>query len=355
MNENIIAQTIIVDGGKDRLNNQILVAYGCYFPDPEETDYDLLMEEFMNRLSTLTDGDYTLIFFASPMVHEPSMTWMKNAYYGLERKYKKNIKKLYIVHTTQWFRFILWIMRFIFSDKLARKIETFESLDSLSKVVSLENIFIPPVVTGHDQGMSPIMDNELPSVRVFNSTLENSAPTGQIPSPVLKVAELIEEKGLMEQDLFRLNPDKEAVEQVKRIMNVNYKVSTDLQSYSPHVLASAFKEYFRSIKEPLIHEELYSEFEKVILLSDDYDRRSLINRRILGEMSDQRVAMLALVIRLLRKVSNRGTVNGLSVPILASIWTPNLIWCEDPMEEMLLLKSSKKFVEILIENSDDLF
>lgn len=355
MNENIIAQTIIVDGGKDCTNKQILVAYGCYFPSPEETDYDLLLEEFMQRLTHLTNGEYILIFFASPMSHQPSFTWMKKAYYGLERKYKKNIKKVYIVHTTKWFRFLLWIMKNIFSDKLARKIETFECLDNLSKIIPLDNIFIPPIVNGHDKGFTPILDNELPSVRVFNAPIEKSAPSGEIPSPILHVAKLIEEKGLNEKDLFRLNPDKIAVEEVKRIMNVNYKVEADLLKYSPHVLASAFKEYFRSIKEPLIREDLYCNFGDIIETADDYDRRTMIKRRILSEMGDQRCEMLSMVIRLLRKVSNRVTINGMSVAILASIWTPNIIWCEDPLEEMSLLKSSKKFIEILIENSDDLF
>jgi Rho GTPase-activating protein 1 len=54
--------------------------------------------------------DYVAILFAQPMEHRPTYGWMIKAYKALTRKYKKNIKKLYIVHPSAWFKILLWLM-----------------------------------------------------------------------------------------------------------------------------------------------------------------------------------------------------------------------------------------------------
>lgn len=54
--------------------------------------------------------DYVVVFFSAPMEHKPEYKWMLKAYKELSRKYKKNIKKLFILHPSLWFKILLWIM-----------------------------------------------------------------------------------------------------------------------------------------------------------------------------------------------------------------------------------------------------
>lgn len=65
--------------------------------------------------------------------------------------------------------------------------------------------------------------------------------------------------------------------------------------------------------------------------------------------------MLSLVIRLLRKTAANYEQNKMHPRNLAAIWTPNLIRCESIQEEMRMLATSQKFIEVLIELSDNLF
>lgn len=65
--------------------------------------------------------------------------------------------------------------------------------------------------------------------------------------------------------------------------------------------------------------------------------------------------MLALVIRLLRKTAANYEQNKMHRRNLAAIWTPNLIRCESIQDEMRMLTTSQKFIEVLIELSDQLF
>lgn len=72
-------------------------------------------------------------------------------------------------------------------------------------------------------------------------------------------------------------------------------------------------------------------------------------------MSSQRRSMLSLVIRLLRKTAANYEQNKMHPRNLAAIWTPNLIRCESIQDEMRMLATSQKFIESLIELSDQLF
>lgn len=72
-------------------------------------------------------------------------------------------------------------------------------------------------------------------------------------------------------------------------------------------------------------------------------------------MSDQRRDMLALIVRLLRSTANNYEENKMHPRNLAAVWTPNLVRCESLEEEMRMLATSQKFIEVMIESSEELF
>lgn len=67
------------------------------------------------------EQDYSLIYFHYGLnsKNKPSLAWLWQAYRAFDRKYKKNLKALYLVHPTNFIRFI-WnlfkaVIRYIIS------------------------------------------------------------------------------------------------------------------------------------------------------------------------------------------------------------------------------------------------
>ena len=111
--------------GVDFSNRPIIYANGCDFPSPNNVNYDLLLECVTNVhllyfnlifrsclaiLDRYANRDYVVVFYSAPMEHRPSVSWMLTAYRSLSRKYKKNIKKLYVTHPSRWFRILIWFL-----------------------------------------------------------------------------------------------------------------------------------------------------------------------------------------------------------------------------------------------------
>ena len=89
--------------------------------------------------------------------------------------------------------------------------------------------------------------------------------------------------------------------------------------------------------------------------ADDHFRNRFIREKIFPYLTAQRLNLLGLVITLLRKTANKSALNNMRAKNLAAVWTPNLIRYESPVEEMEHLALSQKFVEVLIEQSNELF
>ena len=80
-----------------------------------------------------------------------------------------------------------------------------------------------------------------------------------------------------------------------------------------------------------------------------------IKKYILEQMTEKKVQMLGILCRLLQRTAEKESVNNMKPRNLAAVWAPTLIRCETIQEEMKLLATSQKFIEILIEKADQLF
>lgn len=103
----------------------IIVFNACYLPDRSRVDYNYVMENlFMYVLTTLHNmiaDDYVLIYMHNggcvqkegtneEVAHAnnmPTFTWLKRSYQMIDRKLKKNLKALYLVHPTFWLKTLI--------------------------------------------------------------------------------------------------------------------------------------------------------------------------------------------------------------------------------------------------------
>ena len=63
----------------------------------------------MHTLHAYVDMDYSLVYFHFGLTskNKPPLRWLWEVYKALDRRYKKNLKSLYLVHPTNFIR-VVW-------------------------------------------------------------------------------------------------------------------------------------------------------------------------------------------------------------------------------------------------------
>ncbi|KAL2309725.1 hypothetical protein Nmel_005945, partial [Mimus melanotis] len=87
-------------------------------------------------LDQYVENDYTVIYFHYGLksLNKMSLKWLQTAYQEFDRKYKKNLKALCVVHPTNFIK-ILWnIFKPLISHKFGKKITCFNYLDDLGNI-----------------------------------------------------------------------------------------------------------------------------------------------------------------------------------------------------------------------------
>ncbi|RWS15582.1 protein prune 2-like isoform X2, partial [Dinothrombium tinctorium] len=152
----------------------VIIFSACYLPDRSRRDYDYVMDNlFMYVLTTLHElvaDDYILIYFHNAggsgisSNNMPTFSWLKRCYYMIDRKLRKNLKSLFLVHPTFWLKTLVIMTKpFIryhqallinlnteqilyFSSKFARKLQFVNTLSELNDLVPIDSTIIPPPV-----------------------------------------------------------------------------------------------------------------------------------------------------------------------------------------------------------------
>lgn len=98
-------------------HNAIIVFSACYLPDRSRKDYNYVMDNLflyvVKTLEQLVTEDYVLIYLhgGSTRSNVPPFPWLKKCYQLLDRKLRKRLKNLFMVHPTFWLKSIVWMAR----------------------------------------------------------------------------------------------------------------------------------------------------------------------------------------------------------------------------------------------------
>ncbi|KAK7080480.1 Protein prune 2 [Halocaridina rubra] len=134
----------------------VIVICACQLPDRSRRDYNYVMDNlFLYVLSTLEQliaDDYILVYLAggTPKSHMPTFHWLKRAYQMIDRKLRKNLKALHVVHPTFWVRTVVAFSRPFISTKFYRKLTFVNNLTELAQMVPLDQLEIPDAVKQAD-------------------------------------------------------------------------------------------------------------------------------------------------------------------------------------------------------------
>ncbi|XP_053317830.1 caytaxin [Spea bombifrons] len=160
--------------------NAIIVFAACCLPDSNCPDYSYIMENLflyvISSLELLVAEDYMIVYLngATPRRRMPGLGWLKRCYQMIDRRLRKNLKSLIIVHPSWFIRTVLAISRPFISVKFINKIQYVHSLEELEQIIPMENVHIPEGVFQYDE-------ERMKAKRLRSEEKQESSERGSLP------------------------------------------------------------------------------------------------------------------------------------------------------------------------------
>ncbi|KAM8904600.1 rho GTPase-activating protein 1 isoform 1-T3 [Spinachia spinachia] len=365
----IARHQIIEVAGDDNFGRKVIVFNACRMPPHHQLDHHKLLMYLKGTLDQYVESDYTLIYFHHGLTNEnkPSLSWLRDAYREFDRKYKKNIKALYIVHPTMFIKTLLILFKPIISFKFGRKINYVNYLSELEDVVKCEQLIIPARVKEYDNKLraslkpsaqplvSPLHSPPLPG-QVFGVALlmlRQRSPDGDaIPVVMRDTISFLSEQGLEIEGIFRRSANVTLVKQVQLRYNcgetVDFKEMEDI-----HLAAVILKTFLRELPEPLLTYQLYNDIINFNAVSND-NQESLM-KTLVESLPEENYATLRFLITFLAKVSANSEVNKMTNSNLAVVFGPNLLWGRDNAMSLSAIGPINNFTRTLLDQQHLVF
>lgn len=332
---------MIFQAGVDFETRPMVVIDASALPDPREVNYDLLLSRILAYLNLYVESDYTVVFFAAGGKHTPGWNWVWKAYRSLNRKYRKNLKRLYVIHSSFFTKMLFSLAGAIISPKFFRKISYVNTLSELACQVPITQIDIPPAVYQENLKHEKQIVLPMPTAsNTFGVPLEEimgyNGEKGGIPRVVKDAIQFLRDTGMEEEGLFRRSPSTALLKAAQDAYDRGNVVS--LESFGdPHLAAVLLKKYLRDLPEPLFPESLYNTIRKCPApTSDPTDMNSVMYIRdvLLPELTPCAYILLSHVLHLMHEVSLRSTSNRMDAHNLAIVLCPNLVSGSTPIRDV---------------------
>nr|XP_045007461.1 rho GTPase-activating protein 8 isoform X3 [Jaculus jaculus] len=324
---------ILQVAGADQLGRLIVTFSCCRMPPSHQLNHQRLLEYLKYTLDHYVENDYTIVYFHYGLnsQNKPSLGWLQSAYKEFDRKYKKNLKALYVVHPTSLIKVLWSIFRPLirYDEKLQR------------------GQLPPPTKT-------PPPRPPLPTQQ-FGVSLQylRDKNQGELIPPVLRATvTYLKEKGLRTEGLFRKSASAQTIRQVQRLFNQGKPVNFD--DYGDiHIPAVILKTFLRELPEPLL---TFRAYEQILgITSVESSLRVTRCRQILQELPEPNHAVLRYVADFLHAVSQESIFNKMNSSNLACVFGLNLIWPSQGVASPSALVPLNLFTELLIEYYEKVF
>jgi O-acetyl-ADP-ribose deacetylase (regulator of RNase III) len=129
---------ILFRAGTDKSGLPIF-AFCCKNLALAEVDLDELVLYMVRRMDADVGDHYTLIYVHTEATdaNVPSLSWVRQVYDTLPRKYKKNLQHLHVLHPTFMLKCMLWFLQTFISGKFWRKMIRYDDLDLMAEHVDI--------------------------------------------------------------------------------------------------------------------------------------------------------------------------------------------------------------------------
>ena len=137
--------------GVDHLDRPVFVI--CLKLLPPGTDMHRVMLYVIQKMDQVVENDYVmvLVMSCSDSDNRPEFSWLQQMYAVFENKYKKNMKQLYVVHPSFWFKLALWFMSPMLSSSIWNKIVYVNEVRDLFHMFHPTQLLLPEFVYRYDR------------------------------------------------------------------------------------------------------------------------------------------------------------------------------------------------------------
>ncbi|KAF7306821.1 Rho GTPase-activating protein 8 [Mycena indigotica] len=347
-----VISRMIFQAGVDFETRPMVVVNASALPDPKECNYDLLLSRILAYLNLYVESDYAVVLFAAGVRHTPGWNWVWKAYRSLNRKYRKNLKRLYIVHSSFFSKMLFSLAGAIISPKFFRKIAYITTLSELACHIPLTQIDIPPAV--YQENLKYESKITMPVTtrgdsHIFGVPLEDlmgiDGEKGGLPRVVRDAIQFIRESGMEEEGLFRRSPQSVMLKAARDAYDRGNVVSLDTFG-DPHLAAVLLKKYLRDLPEPVFPENLYPLIRRCpspltdttttnpATVERDLAAIAYIRDIILPQLPLCFYILLSNVLHLTHDVSLRAASNRMDAHNLAVVLCPNLVKGKNPARDV---------------------
>ncbi|XP_020783244.1 BCL2/adenovirus E1B 19 kDa protein-interacting protein 2 isoform X1 [Boleophthalmus pectinirostris] len=139
--------------------NAIIVFAVCFMPESNKPNYRYIMDNLfkyvIGTLELLVAENYMIVYLngATSRKKMPTVGWLRKCYQQIDRRLRKNLKSLIIVHPSWFIRTLLALTKPFISSKFSQKIKYVFSLADLAELVPMEYVSIPDCIKEVDQEM----------------------------------------------------------------------------------------------------------------------------------------------------------------------------------------------------------
>ncbi|XP_061577806.1 BCL2/adenovirus E1B 19 kDa protein-interacting protein 2 isoform X2 [Cololabis saira] len=139
--------------------NAIIVFAVCFMPESNQPNYRYIMDNLfkyvIGTLELLVAENYMIVYLngATSRKKMPTVGWLRKCYQQIDRRLRKNLKSLIIVHPSWFIRTLLALTKPFISSKFTQKIKYVYSLTDLAELVPMEYVSIPECIKQIDQDM----------------------------------------------------------------------------------------------------------------------------------------------------------------------------------------------------------
>ncbi|XP_068459439.1 BCL2/adenovirus E1B 19 kDa protein-interacting protein 2 isoform X2 [Clinocottus analis] len=137
--------------------NAIIVFAVCFMPESSQPNYKYIMDNLfkyvIGTLELLVAENYMIVYLngATSRKKMPTVGWLRKCYQQIDRRLRKNLKSLIIVHPSWFIRTLLALTKPFISSKFSQKIKYVFSLTDLAELVPMEYVSIPDCIKQIDQ------------------------------------------------------------------------------------------------------------------------------------------------------------------------------------------------------------
>ncbi|XP_064423212.1 rho GTPase-activating protein 1 [Latimeria chalumnae] len=364
----IARHQIVEVAGDDNYGRKVIVFSACRMPAIHQLDHRKLLEYLKLTLDTFVESDYTVVYFHHGLTSEnkPSLMWLREAYREFDRKYKKNIKALYIVHPTTFIKTLLILFKPIISFKFGRKISYMNYLKELEEHLKCDQLVIPLRVLKYDEKLQamqkiPPLSSKLASKTTYpnqqfgvslQELRERSTDKEKLPLVIRETIAFLNDHALHTEGIFRRSANINQVKEVQ--LKYNKGEPVNFSSYEDvHLTAVILKTFLRELPEPLLTYGLYNDIANFGTV--DQSQNVVMIKTMLQTLPEENYAVLQYLITFLARVASECEINKMTSVNLAVVFGPNLLWARDVAITLSAINPINSFTKILLDLSNEIF